>query len=327
MIVPSTKLKVITVHKCSDTLCMRRYFWHRVLNLEPKKINMNFWYGGVLGAGWEAFLLGKSWSGIHKAIGKESWKRTICHTLTPEDQAEISFQRELINLFIQAAMRQRRNDFRADKMHMDEAQQIVTYPLEYSDVTYCGTNEGLGSYRNAPCMFEIKTAGYVNNDYLSRIAFDMQIHAYHNAISRSTGNAPKKCMYTIFVKTKKKIKRQSRGQTTDEFLDEIAADIETDPKHFFILHEHRFNTNALRQVAADIEAVAWRLSQMYDNMTEAELLDPANWDRQSSMCLHYGACPFLMLCNNLKSWKVCERMFQQREMLYEKEKQELAGSR
>ena len=322
-IIPSTKLKVITVHKLWDTTCMRCYFWTRIMNFESKRINMNFWYGGVLGAGWEAFLLGKTWKQIVKVMNQESLKRSRRHILTPEDMAEMVFQMQLISLFIKAAMQQRRNDFFANKMHMTESQQVVTYPLEYSDVTYCGTNEGLGTYRNNNCMYEIKTAGYVNNDYLSKIAFDMQIHAYHNALVKSGYSAPKRCQYLIFVKTKKKIKRASQGQTSEMFLREIERDIAADPKHFFINHEHRFGSAMLRQVEADIEAAAWRLSLMYDQMSEAELLNPNNWDRQSQMCLHYGACPYLMLCNNLQSWKVCERMFQQREMLYKEEKEEL----
>ena len=322
-IIPSTKLKVITVHKLWDTVCMRRYFWTRVMNLEPKGINLNFWYGGVLGAGWEAFLSGKKSPQIQKIMAKESLRRTRRHALSPEDQAEIKFQLQLIFLFIEGVMKQRRPDFQADKFTLTHPQQIVSYPLEYSNVTFFGTNDGLGTYRGTACMFENKTARYVNNDYISKIAFDMQIHSYHNGLTKSGVAFLKKCMYTIFVKTQKKIKSASRGQTTEGFLKEIARDIDREPKKFFILHEHRFSPTVLKQVASDVEAGAWRLSQMYKSLSESELLNPENWDRQSQQCLHFGACPFLILCKNIKGWRACERLFQQREMLYKEEKDEL----
>ncbi|GAG16754.1 unnamed protein product, partial [marine sediment metagenome] len=120
------------------------------------------------------------------------------------------------------------------------------------------------------------------------------------------------------------IKRDSRGQTSEGFLKEVQRDIENDPKQFYILVDHPFSTRMLQQVANDVEAAAWRLTQMYKHSSEKEILNPANWDRQGSLCLHYGACEYLMLCKNIQSWKVCERLFQQREMLYEAEEEELA---
>ncbi len=318
-IIPSTKLKVVTVHKLWDTVCMRKYFWHRVMNLEPRYINMNFWYGGVLGAGWEAALQGRKPAQIKLAMRRESKKRTSRHALSSEDHMEIDFQLQLIWLFIEGAMKQRRQDFDFSKMKVTTPQQKVSYQLEDSDVIFCGTNDGLGVYRNGECMFENKTARYVNNDYISKIAFDMQIHSYANALP----NCPKKCCYCIFTKTAKKIKR-SRGQTSEGFLEEIASDIKTDPRKFFILHEHIFSQRMLSQVAADVEAGAWRLSQMYDGLSGKELLNPLNWDRQSQQCLHFGACEYLMLCKNVQSWKVCERMYQMRELMYDQEEEELA---
>lgn len=321
-IIPSTKLKVVTVHKIWDTVCMRKYFWNRVMNLEPRRINMDFWYGGVLGAGWEAFMLGKKLPQVCKVMLAESRRRTRRHQLDAEETAEIEFQMKLITLFISGAMRQRRKDFDASKLKMNEPQQVVRYQLTYSDVTYCGTADGIGSYKNRPCMFEFKTAKYINSDYLNKIAFDMQIHSYANGLAKQGILTPKLCYYLIFGKTSKIVKRR-RGQTSDGFLREIANDIVTDPKKFFVLHEHRFSPSMLNQVAGDVEAAAWRLSMMYDNMTEAQLLDPTNWDRQSQQCLHFGACPYLMLCSNLQSWKVCERLYQQRELMYEEEQDEL----
>ena len=60
-IVPSTRLKVVSVHKLKTMTCYRKYYWRYVLNLESKAMNLNFWYGGVLGAGFEAILQGDDW--------------------------------------------------------------------------------------------------------------------------------------------------------------------------------------------------------------------------------------------------------------------------
>jgi len=46
-IIPSTKLKVISGHKLNDMACWRYYHWRWIQNLEPKRLNLNLWYGAV----------------------------------------------------------------------------------------------------------------------------------------------------------------------------------------------------------------------------------------------------------------------------------------
>ena len=320
MIIPSTKLKILTVHKLWDLVCPRKYFWRWVLNLEPKRINMNFWYGGVLGEGFENLLMGKSLKQVNKLMQKESLKRTRRHAVSPEDKANLDLNMRLIKAFIAGVVKQKRKDFDYSKMHLNECQVAIKMPLDYTDITYLGTGDGDGTYKNKPCLYELKTAKWVNNDYINRLSFDKQVHGYALGLKEQGRKCASRCTYCIFRKPQKRLKR---GQSVDSFVDEIKLDLIARPEFYYILHEWPFGAATLRQVKADIEAAAWRLSLFYQKLSEKELLDPSNWDRQDGQCLYYGACEYLPLCSHLQAWRVYERLYQQRELMYEEEKSEL----
>ena len=311
-IIPSTKLRVVSVHKLQGFKCWRKYFWQRVLNLEPKKLNFNFWYGGVLHAGFEALLLGKDWRG---AMKKESRRRIRRHIVNSEDQEELNLQTRLLELCVAEATKQPW----VKKCKLKWAEKQFRIPLKCG-VLFCASLDGLGTDEGALSLFEIKTAKSISDDFYTSLSFDMQIHAYGYALRSKKGPTPKQCTYCIFRKPQKRVKKK---QTVDDFLEDMKEDFHDRAKWYYIHHKHQLGSLTISETAKDIEAGARLLKSIYDNHTERQLLNVDNWPKNSSLCLEWGACPFLILCKYPKRWQVYTRAYQQREMLYEEEKDEL----
>jgi len=288
------------------------------LNLVPRRINLNFWYGQLLAAGWEQMLLdGKhSRAKIEKVMNKKHREYLSKYTATPEDKDEMELQRELISLFLAGAAKQ---DFFKD-MRITESQKVVSWPIADTGITFYGTLDGLGTYKGVSATFENKTASQITDNTLSALAFDWQAYGYPIGLKKLGQRFPTKCCYCIFRKTQKRVKK---GQTEEDFIEEIREDITKRPKFYYVHQPLNLGRQTIRAVQTDIEAGAAILAGRYKQLSTKQLLNPDNWPKQPKQCLSYGTCPYFMLCRHPLKWKVYVRLFQQREMLYEAEKGEL----
>lgn len=313
-IIPSTKLRMVSVSKLKCLPCWRKYYWRRVLNLDPHGMNLNFWYGGVLAAGFEALLMGKDYK---KALKAEDRKRCAAHLTTGDIEDELRIQRQLILAYIERAKRLPE----VKKMKLNRTQHPFKVRLKESKLWFCGTPDGEGTYDGVPTLFENKTASRVNDSYIQALGFDKQVHGYAYAHRLQGKPALAQCCYCIFHKPSKWIKR---GQTIDEFVEEIRQDLRERPKFYYIFHKFHLGRNTVSEVGEDIEALACILKDRYNTLkTESKILDFHNWPKQEDKCHDYKGCEFLQLCKNPKRWQLYLRLFQQRKMLYEKEKEEL----
>jgi len=322
-VIPSVRLKVVTVHKLWSMSCPRKYFWQWVLNLEPKKINLNYWYGSVWGEGFESLLLGKSLRQAYSAMDKESKRRTSRHTISDDDSYEIDLQMRLLKLFVKAVSTGPHPEFDMKKMKMKSRQVVVSFPLKTSGLTYYGTLEGLGTYCGKPVMFENKTAKSVNQVYFDRLAYDKQIHTYALARKKTRETCPKKCCYCILRKVQKRIKK---NQSEDEFIQEIADDLKDQEKRewYFILHPVTLGVTTLKETEYDLEMGAARLKGFYNGLTEARLLNPHYWEKNDSQCSAWRGCEYQILCRYPARWNIyMKHFFQMRELMYEEERKEL----
>ncbi len=324
IIIPSTKFKVITVHKLWDISCLRKYFWYRVMNFAPKGMNFNFWYGGVFHVGFQSLLLGHKWPRIRKDMRAESRRRLEQHTLTVEIQSELALQFDLLCVFLQAAMKHPA----VEKMRMVAVEKQVSYKIDnVPGIKYCGSVDGDGFYKDKPCIFEIKTATQVTPSYFKALDVDQQVHSYALGM-RKLGKPRDKCCYCVFRKTQKRIKK---GQTPDDFVAEIKKDVDARPNFYFGGDENKatfpypltLGKHSIDDAKNSIEAGAWLLNQIYTNLTPKALLQPESWPKNTRNCFNYGQCGYFALCHNLKRWKLYSRFYQQREIMYPEEEKEL----
>jgi hypothetical protein len=276
-------------------------------------MNLNFWYGGVLGAGFEALLMKKNW---RKAIQLEDRHRCKKHITTGELEAELRLQRRLIVAFITQAVKHPD----VARMKLISHQNKFKVRLKQSGLWFCGTEEGEMTYRRRPMLLEIKTAKQVGQAYMDALAFDKQVHGYTYGRRLQGKPVLPECCYCIFRKPQKRIKQ---GQTIDEFVREIELDLKERPNFYYIFHKFSLGRTTVSEVGHDIERLASILKLLYNSMSEKELLDFHNWPKQENKCHEYAGCEFLQLCKNPKRWELYLRFYQQREMLYEIERKEL----
>jgi hypothetical protein len=311
-IIPSTELKCVSVHKLRDFACPRRYFWRRVLNLQSKNLNMNFWYGSVLGAGFEAILLGKkNWKQLMR---KESHKCLEGYDISKLGE-EIDLQLRLIEVILEQAKVQAKQH----GMSLIKSQVPVEYRLR-CDVTYCGTEDGEGVFGGKRSLYEIKTASKVNQGYLDSLKLDKQINSYCWATRKSKQKHYGQCTYCIFKKPQKRLKKK---QTVDDFVDEIAQDCIDRPEMYYEWLQLSLVKPFVDSVGQSIERMAEILKQIYDSLTKEQLLNPNYWPEMETKCSDYSGCEFLPLCLKPNGWKMYLRFYKQRTMLYDLEKEEL----
>jgi len=308
-ITPSTKLKEVSVSRLHSMTCFRYYFWRYIRNLEPKRINLNFWYGSVLGAGFEQMLIDGKYNKakIERTIRKASKEKMKGYIVELDDVEEMKIQIKLISILLEGVSKQ---PFFKD-MKMKKRQVEVTYKI-MPGVNFYGILDGTGTYKQKPCSFEIKTASRVTNDTLTILEYDKQVYGYPIGLKKSKKNYPRKCCYIIFRKTQKRVKK---NQTVDEFIAEIKKDIKKNPEYFFINYPLTLGKKIMASIKKDIYQGTKILKLIHDSMSKEELLSPESWPQQDEkQCLSYGACPFIILCRNTNRWKTYSKLFKMREM-------------
>lgn len=316
-IIPSTQLKVISVSRLCHTTCWRYYFWRWIRNLEPKKLNLNLWYGSVLGAGFEQMLLDGKYNSrkIAKTLKNTSKETMEDHIVDRDDIEEMQIQMRLITVILEGAAKQ---SFFKD-MKMKAHQVKVSYEV-MPDIHFCGVLDGEGTYKKKASTFEIKTASRVTSDTLAALEYDKQIYGYPIGLEKTKKNYPKKCCYIIFRKTQKRVKK---NQTVDGFIEEIRQDTIKQPEFYYIVHPVTLGWNGIERVKKDIYQGTKILKLVYDSMSKKELLSPESWPKNEKQCLSYGACPYINLCRYEHMWKTYARFFKARKLFWELEKEEL----
>jgi hypothetical protein len=304
---PNTKLTSISITKLNDTACWRYYYWKYIRNLEPKGINLNFWYGGVLGAGMEQMLLtGKySRSKTETVMNKEDKARRVGYDIKKKDKDEMSLQRRLITEILRGV--QFRDFFRDLRLNQNQIQ--VEYEI-MPGIKFIGYIDGMGTYRRVPCTTEIKGFKRVQNNLFGTLSYDKQIYSYPIGLKARRLEYPRKCIYIILRKSQKKIKK---GQTPDDFVEEIREDLIKRPEFYYIHYPITLGKDTINRVKTDIYRQTEILKMLYDSMTEKEILDPFKWPQRDKQCTAYSGCPYMLLCRYPERYKTYLGLFQERK--------------
>lgn len=322
IIIPSTKLRSMSGSKMKACICDRYYYWLWVMNLTPRNLNKPFWFGSVMHAGFEAMLLTKILKKIYKAMDKASAEEISKYALVSEDNAEIQLQLKIAKLIIKVYL----EECKSDLTYLSEVHTEIpfAFELEESPVIYEGTVDAYGTHKTKTVLVERKTAKTINDDFFALLKFDIQINGYAHSLTKSIGHLPSECKYVAFRKPQKRVKKK---QTPAAFLEELEQDFHDRKDWYYVTYTHKFGQNSVAEVVTDIERTVSELYHKYQTLSTKQLLDPAYWPRKQSQCLHYGACPYLILCKNCRKAPLYFRLFQQRELRYPTEYKELADTR
>ena len=273
---------------------------------------MNFWYGSVLGEGFEAILLGKkNW--------KQLMRKESVASLKGHDTSKLAEEIDLQYRLIEVILEQAKVLAEQHGMSLVKSQVPVRVKLKCG-VIYCGTEDGEGVYEGSSSLYEIKTASKVNQGYLSSLKLDKQINTYCWGSRGSKTKHYSQCAYCIFKKPQKRLKK---NQTVDEFVKEIAQDCIDRPEMYYEWLQLSLVKPFVDSVGRSTERMAEILKMIYDNLSKEQLLDPNYWPEMETKCSDYSGCEFLPLCLHPNNWQMYLRFYKQRTMLYELEEEEL----
>jgi len=320
LIYPSTKLLTISVSKLAATDCSRYYFWLWILNLIPKKLNLPLWFGAVMHAAFEIMVKSKSYKKICKAMDDASKTELAKYALVASDSAEIKLQLSIAKIIIKVYL-----DEYADKLtYLDNIQTEVSFAtkLTESPVMCVGTIDAYGTEKQKIIMIERKTAKIISDDFFALLKFDVQINIYAHAIKNEiSGKYPARCDYTAFRKPQIRV---NKNETAAKFMVRLEADLHKRKEWYYVTFKHKFGKRSISEVVTDIEQATLSLYLKYKRLTTEQLLSPYNWPRRRSHCLWYGVCPYIILCKNCDKYPLYLRLFQQRELRYKLEHDELS---
>lgn len=316
---PSVELLSMSSSKISATSCSRAYFWEYVLNLVPKKLNLPFWYGSVMHKAFEAMVNPKLRKNIYKIMDAESKAYLSKYALVADDSEEIQLQLKIAKITIKVYLEEY-GDKNIQLTNPQTETKFETKLIE-SPVIYEGTIDLFGKKKAKTILVEHKTAKQINEAFLGLLKFDVQINGYANAIKNEIiGNYPSQCHYTVFRKPQIRV---TKKETVEQFLTRLEEDLHDRKDWYYVTFIHKFGKRSINEVMSDIERFTAELHTKYTKLTQEQLLNPYYWPRRRSHCLWYGACQYIMLCKNCEKYHLYLRMFQQREMRYQLEKEEL----
>ena len=323
-IIPSVRLKVVSVHKLQALVCPRKYYWTFVRNLESKNLSEALWWGSVLGAGWEAFLMNKDWK---KEMRKEDKKHCRNKHISADTAEDMDVIRSIIETQLECAQRQPVvKDFKITK-----TQEKFAVPLKCG-VLFCGTKDAVGTDGGIPALFENKTTSQMSPAYLESLRYGKQVNGYAwSEWMEGRKDKVTQCRCCIFGKPGLRVKKD---QSIAEFKDEIRCDIiggidyrgkkrQPRPDVYYRWLKFKFGSSTVRDTGKDIEQETFDLLMKYSRATEKQILDPYFWPRRENKCAEYAGCSFQALCKDVSRWEMYLGGFQQREMLYKQEREEL----
>lgn len=321
----SNCLKAVSSHKIGEA-CHRKFFWNHVWNIEPPAINLNFWYGGVVGEGVEQLLMlapnqrtkEANQKKIFALMEEEGKKRASRYFISSEDQEELDVQMDLAKAQVIGLLAHPRiKDIRITEHQVELSVPVKHHALLGGKIQYNISMDGVGTDKSKECMIEIKTAAAstVTDAYFKKLKLDFQINGYNEVYYLVRGKRLKKCLYIVIKKPSKRLKK---NQTLEDFIEEIRDDCVDRADWYYIIHEHRFLPSVVRSIWVDIVGLINRMPVKYNPFK------PELWQR-CNKCVNYGLCPYFPLCTKPKSWHLLLRSYIMREFMYENEKEELCN--
>jgi hypothetical protein len=326
IIIPSTNLKVIGVHKLQDYLtCQRMFFWKWVYNLIAIKPNYNFWFGSLLHCGAEGLNKNSSEKDVRAAIQAKSKKVLEPFGVDSDTDVELSTQVDMINLLVKH-LKIFMSKIKGRGVGTVKNEQRFKIPLQSCDVCLHGTLDSYTVLKDGTIVLEeYKSASQVDDFYFQRLKFDKQINSYALGLKSLEGRYPKSCRYFVI---KKPAIRMRQNESVTGFLNRLDIDLDERKEWYYFMENIPFAPRALLEVNRDVEQATMDLLYKYMQAKNADqLCDPYYWPRNDKQCLNYGACPYFVLCAKTHNFQLYTKLFMMRDIRYNEELQELDTSR
>ena len=91
-------------------------------------------------------------------------------------------------------------------MKLEQNQVEVRYDI-MPGIEFYGIIDGLGTYKIQSTTLEIKTKSQIKRNFFQSLEYDQQVYGYPIGLKAQGKPYPVKCVYMIFHKVSKKIKK------------------------------------------------------------------------------------------------------------------------
>lgn len=163
--------------------------------------------------------------------------------------------------------------------------------VDCGEFYYAGSIDGLPTVKGKQWLMEHKTASFVNEHYISRLALDTQSRGYMFAVKALTGKLPHGVIYNVTQKCKL---RRKCDEKAEDFNRRVAEAYMSEPDKYFYREYIDFD-------ADDIAAFCIELVQTHRHFMlmagSQRPLDPRSWTIDDSQCnAWFKTCEYHGLC-------------------------------
>ena len=273
--------------------CHRKYYWRFIRNVDPKKISIPFFVGGMYHTGLEAFYKGEDTDKIIKSIDTDIDDFLSTRFIQPEELGQLEIQRAIIIGMLKGYFKVYAKDIKKWKIIATEL--FVEMPIEGFDFPLIGTIDLVYQYKKKIWIGEHKTASQITKDYIDRLPFDLQVMLYPLMVRYALKRDVQAVCYSI---TRKPTIRQKQNETFKDFISRISDDYVNREDFYFYREEILYNPKYIKHAINDLHRISEELESYHTMMEKNEVLKMENWYRNSRACFQFGRCPFFNLCKH-----------------------------
>jgi hypothetical protein len=319
IIVPSTKLLAMGVHKLQDLMyCDRYFFWRWVLNFVSKKISLPLWFGSMMHEGLDVLTIQRDLDKALAAMDENSRKDLNTFIIDSETMDELEVQRAICSTLISTFWEIYSE--RIESWEVVATERKFSMRLRNSPILFEGTLDAYGRTKNILNIREYKSALRLNAQYFERLKFDKQINGYALGVESIEKKIPGYCDYWVFRKPSIK---PHKNEDIEDYIIRFEADLHDRSDWYYLTERIVFGKDSVNSVRMDIEGKTFDLWSKYNYFSEEQILNPDNWPRNDRACFTYGVCPYLLLCRNCSQYKLYSKFYKMRDIRYDTENGEL----
>lgn len=292
--------------------CKQKFLLDYGYRLKKRGLKDYFWAGSTAHDEWERmYLTGKfNKKSFIKRINKKT-KEAIKLCVNPDQEDRLWKASAVLMGLIPAYAR---NYLEQDLIHHELIVAEAGFEIEIpgTDWTYVGFSDLLTrvkkKYREMHkgdlVLWENKTAGMIDTNYIVRLPLDFQIIGYcwgvRDALKLST---PKWVMYNVTLKTRL---RQKQSETKGQYLDRIEEDYISDPTKYFYREILQFDDDAIDRFVDELSR--WVIQDLEG------AIQTNYFSKNTSQCTMYGLCDYISICSGAVPLKEALLQFERKEL-------------
>ncbi len=274
--------------------CLRKSKIYRLDRIRPKKKPSYFIQGNLIHAGIEAWMMGLS---VDNAI-----KNVLTEINTKSMNKEEIKGLQIMKTITVGILDAYRIHYGADRERFRTIQTEKTIDVVINKdprVTHRSIIDMMAQDRSgAWWIYDHKTTGQINDNYLQQAALSNQTLGYLHAARRFLGEWPKGIVYNIILKPSIRPRTKRNPETLDQFCSRLYQEYANNPDKYFFREDILTNKRMVKAWLDETTVIAGEIVARI-KMTE-EIGDTA-WPKCTGACFNYNStCQYMPICSSGK---------------------------